>query len=153
MDFLFRRAACSGTWLVVIACCATTQAAVTACTDADGRLTYTQFDCPGGTRPAPAGTDGRLSIVTTAPLSDAERTALVRLEQTLTKDRARRARSRRQSAARRSAEREEARERCEAATRALAGIRESRRQGYSADEDRRYDAQEARWKAVRRADC
>jgi len=149
-----RRVASGCLAMLLIAAGAETAAEVAACIDADGRLTYTQFNCPGGTeRTAAAEGEGGLTIIRTAPLDDAERARLARLERRLVADRDRRARTRRQAAARQQAERSASRERCEAARRELAALRETRRRGYSAAEDHRYDAEEARWKAVRRADC
>lgn len=154
MGARFRRAAMCCACLLLNPNQPLARAAVVACTGPNGQLTYTQFDCPAGTEQAVAdGGRGELSIVRTAPLSDAERAALDRLSRTLTRDRARWAKNRRQAASRRSAERAEARARCEAARRALASLAESRRQGYSATDDRRFDAEEARWSAVRREDC
>ncbi|MGE0624062.1 MAG: hypothetical protein AB7I04_04915 [Pseudomonadales bacterium] len=140
--------------LLLNATCPAGHAAVTACIDADGRRIFTQFGCPSGAEAsALPGGDGNLTVVRTASLSSSERAALERLERRLAADRERRARLYRQSAARSSAERAEARQRCDAAKDALAALAETRRKGYTATEDRRYDAEESRWNAVRKADC
>lgn len=144
------RCACT----LLVGCAPLVHPEVTACADADGRLTYTQFDCPTGTRATAAEpADNGLSIVRTAPLSAAEQAALERLERTLAADRARREKAQRRQAARQQAARVESGKRCEDARRALETLAETRRKGYTAAEDRRFDAEEARWKAVRRSDC
>ncbi|HEY5647245.1 MAG TPA: hypothetical protein VIS76_14950 [Pseudomonadales bacterium] len=166
MAYLLRPATQATVCFLLLTSASTGFAAIVACADADGRLTFSQFGCPAGTLPpAPAdklpnaaahagqsGAAGLISFVDTPPLSETERATLSRLNRSLASDRAERAKTRRQSAARRAAARQAARRHCETAERALAAIEAERRRGYSAAEERRYDAEEARWKEVQR-DC
>jgi hypothetical protein len=71
----------------------------------------------------------------------------------LDNERQQRERRRTQQAKVRERTRQNARERCATALARLDDLEVSRRQGYSAAEDRRWDVEESRWRAVRRADC
>jgi hypothetical protein len=131
------------------------ESAVNACRDDAGRLHFFQFDCPPDTERIEQDREdrSRLSLVTTAPLSPDEERALARLEQTLNRERAARARERSRSAEKRARAMEEQRALCDQAERRLDDLSYTRRKGYSAREESRLEAEEARWRAARRAAC
>jgi hypothetical protein len=134
--------------------CPPTPAGVHGCTDAAGNRTYTQFGCPLDTHPLPdSNGEGRLSVVTAVPLSDAERDMLAALSRELDQARRQREQANRKAARRRAVRAAEAERRCAQAERELAALAELRRRGYTVSEGRRYDDEEARWRGVRRDAC
>lgn len=130
-------------------------AATYRCATAEGSALFTQFGCPDGSRPLdpPSEAVGFLSIIDSPELSAAERHALKALRTELDNERRQRERRRTQQAKVQERERKDARERCAMALARLDDLQASRRQGYNAAEDRRWDLEESRLRAVRRADC
>lgn len=130
-------------------------AATYRCATAEGAALFTQFGCPDGSRPldAPEEAAGLLTIIDSPELSAAEQRALKVLRTELDDERRQRERRRTQQAKVRERARKDARERCAMALARLDDLQVSRRQGYGAAEDRRWDLEESRWRAVRRADC
>ena len=129
-------------------------ASVIQCAGPDGAVVYTQFHCPPNTTPRPFDRDGGiLSVVTTPALSEAERRALTRLEAGLEKARRQRHRESNQRNRALQQQQRQADARCREALSALDQLAVARRQGYSADQDRRYDAEEKRWRQQKRSAC
>jgi hypothetical protein len=131
------------------------ESAVNACRDGAGRLHFFQFDCPRNTERIEQHQQdhSRLSVVAIAPLTHDQERALARLEQTLNREREARARERSRSAEKRDRAMEKQRALCDQAQRRLDDLAVTRRKGYSATEEQRLEAEEARWRAARRAAC
>lgn len=150
----FRGAARAIISLVMSTLAAAASGTMSRCLGPDGAVVFTQFDCPPDTvRMAAGDPSGILSVVTSPALTDAERRRLQSLDTDLT--RARQARRRDQAARARAREkaRHETERRCAEAERALESIDSTRRKGYSAAEGRRLDAEEQRWRRLRRSSC
>ena len=132
---------------------ATSHAAVSHCQDDAGRTHFRQFDCPPGMIRIEQPTTSPLSIVRTAPLSEAEQRALKQLEQTLTAARRERARAGARASKQRSAQRLEKKNACLEANQRLDQLADTRRKGYQAKAEARLEAEEARWQTTRKANC
>ncbi len=139
--------------LFLVICSPAPQAAVSQCQDEAGRMHFLQFGCPAGTRHIEPDKKALLSVVTTAPLSPAEVEALDQLERTLARDRQERARQRARNARQQAARKEENARRCQEANGKLAALQQRRRKGYRATAERALEAEEARWRATRKAAC
>jgi hypothetical protein len=134
---------------------ASSLSAVRHCVHPDGSLLFTQFDCPTHTvprTPEPGG-GGGLSIVAGASLTSGEQSQLAAVERSLAADRRARKQDRNRRAGERQRRQAEATKRCTEAVRALKGIEDSRRQGYTTIEERRFDREASRWQEIRRANC
>lgn len=129
------------------------QAAINHCQDEAGRSHFQQFACPPGMARIEQKARNPLSVVGTAPLSDAEQQALVDLEQSLARERQARSRARARAARQRSARQAEASRACQEASRQLDQLAETRRRGYTASAEARLESEEARWRAARKASC
>ena len=140
---------------VLIITAPTAYPAVKRCLDDGGRLHFSQFDCPAGTSAAPIESENRapLSVVVTPPLSPEETRALSRLEQALERERADRARDRKRSLRARAERSRENAALCSEARRRLDALAATRRKGYSAAAESRLEADEARWRAAKKAAC
>lgn len=150
----FRGAVGAAISLVMCTLAAPASAAMSHCLGPDGGVVFTQFGCPpDSVRMADSDPDGILSVVTSPALTDAERRQLQSLEADLARSR----QARRREQASRARAREKARrateERCAEAERALEAIDSTRRKGYTPAEARRLDAEEQRWRRLRRSSC
>ena len=124
------------------------------CTSPSGELLFTQFACPIDSTEISAASDrGALSVVRATPLTAAEERALEDLARTLDRQRADRRKVRDRRRRENRQRQAEARARCAQAGRRLAELDGLRRQGYRAAQERRWDLEAARWRAIRRADC
>jgi hypothetical protein len=124
------------------------------CLAADGAIQFVQFGCPTGTTTAPSQTEsGTLSVIKAPPLDEAARHMLRSLESRLLRERRQRRADRRRRADARSHARRDALVQCEKARTALAGLKTTRRKGYSAEQGRRYEVQEQRWRDVKKSAC
>ncbi len=129
--------------------------AVIQCRDTDGGHYFGQFHCPPHTtliEPA-AAPPGNMSIISTEPLSEDERRALADLERALAAERRKQSRDRERSARARAARAAENSAHCEEAQARLEDLAETRRKGYPAGAERRLEAEEDRWRAIRRSAC
>jgi hypothetical protein len=127
------------------------------CLAADGAIVFVQFGCPTGTAasplPANSGESGILSVIKAPPLDETARQVLDSLESKLLQQRRQRRADRRQRADARSRARRDALAQCEKARTALDGLKTTRRKGYSAEQGRRYEDQEQRWRDVKKSAC
>ena len=139
--------------LLLLICPPAPQAAISQCRDEAGRMHFLQFGCPPGTREIEPEGDALLSVVTTPPLGPAEIQALDQLERSLARDRQERARERARNARQQATRRDEKARRCREAKGKLEALEQRRRKGYRATAERALEAEEARWRAARKAAC
>jgi hypothetical protein len=124
------------------------------CLAADGSVEFVQFGCPTGTTISSSQPDvGVLSVIKAPPLSETARQALNSLESRLLKQRRQRQGDRRRRMEADNRARQDALAQCEKARTALAGLKATRRKGYSAEQGRRYEDQEQRWRDVKKTAC
>lgn len=140
---------------ILVLAAAPASGAVIQCRDADGGHYFGQFHCPPHTTLIEQTVDvpGTMSIISTEPLSEDERRALDDLEKYLAAERRKRSRARAQSARARAARAAENNAHCAEALARLEGLAETRRKGYPAAAERRLEAEEDRWQAIRRSAC
>ena len=131
----------------------TAQTAVRQCRHDDGSILFTQFECPPGSTYEHSEEDGVFSIVRTPELSEAERQALDSLRTELNENRRRRKQTHLRRVRQRQAQQDRDSAQCAEAERELNALDDVRRQGYSAADDRRFDAAEQRWQKIRKATC
>lgn len=141
--------------LVLLLAAQAASGAVIQCRDATGGMHFNQFYCPPGTQPIERrdAPPGNLSIIATAPLSDDERRALADLAKMLEADRRARAGNRQRAARSQAARKKADAALCSDALRHLEALADTRRRGYAASAEGRLEAEEARWRAAKKAAC